>query len=77
MMLASAPGFGDSCHRREHRRRAQPVRVLAARLSPAELPVPPARSPQPTWCGACDEATRMLDFDSDALRPCPRRKPAA
>jgi hypothetical protein len=54
-----------------------PYAVLAARLSPAELPVPPARSARAPWCGECDEVTRMLDFDSDAPRPCPRCKPAA
>jgi hypothetical protein len=54
-----------------------PYAVLAARLSPAELPVPPVRSARPSWCGECDEITRMLDFDSDAPRPCPRCKPAA
>jgi len=47
--------------------------VLAARLSPAELPPPPARR-RPPWCGECDQVTRMLDFDGDAPRPCPRCK---
>jgi hypothetical protein len=51
--------------------------VLAARLSPAELPAPPARPARPPWCGECDQATRMLGFDGDAPRPCPRCKPAA
>jgi hypothetical protein len=51
--------------------------VLAARLSPAELPAPPARPARPPWCGDCDQATRMLGFDGDAPRPCPRCKPAA
>jgi hypothetical protein len=55
-----------------------PYAVLAARLAPAELPLPhtqrPSRSP---WCGQCDERTRMLGFDDDAPRPCPRCKPAA
>jgi helix-turn-helix protein len=50
--------------------------VLAARLSPAELPAPPARPARPPWCGECDQATRMLGFDGDAPRPCPRCKPA-
>ena len=53
-----------------------PYAVLAARLSKAELP-PPTRSPRPAWCGECDQATRMLGFDGDAPRPCPRCKPAA
>jgi hypothetical protein len=44
--------------------------VLAARLSPAELPAPPARPARPPWCGECDQATRMLGFDGDAPRPC-------
>ena len=51
--------------------------VLAARLSPAELPAPPARPARPPWCGECDQATRMLGFDGDAPHPCPRCKPAA
>ncbi len=55
-----------------------PAAVLAARLSPAELPGPPGRGcTRPPWCGACDEATRMLGYDGDAPRPCPRCKPAA
>ncbi len=53
-----------------------PYAVLAARLSPTELPPPPALAvaPRPPWCGTCDERTRMLGFDSDAPRPCPRCK---
>ena len=39
-----------------------PYAVLAARLSPAELPLPPKRSARPPWCGQCDQTTRMLDF---------------
>jgi hypothetical protein len=55
-----------------------PYAVLAARLSPAELPPPRTeRRPRPPWCGECDQATRMLGFDSDAPRPCPRCKPGA
>jgi hypothetical protein len=54
-----------------------PYAVLAARLSPAELPAPPARPARPPWCGECDQATRMLGFDGDAPRPCPRCKSAA
>jgi len=54
-----------------------PAAVLAARLSPAELPAPPGREcTRPPWCGACDEVTRMLGYDGDAPRPCPRCKPA-
>jgi hypothetical protein len=52
-----------------------PYAVLAARLSPAELPAPHARSARPPWCGACDDVTRMLGFDGDAPWPCPRCKP--
>jgi hypothetical protein len=52
-----------------------PYAVLAARLSPAELPPPPARPARPRWCGECDQATRMLGFDGDAPRPCPGCKP--
>jgi len=51
--------------------------VLAARLSPAELPPPGLRSARPPWCGECDQDTRMLDFDGDAPRRCPRCKPSA
>jgi hypothetical protein len=54
-----------------------PYAVLAARLSPAELPAPPARPARPPWCGECDQATRMLGFDGDAPRLCPRCKSAA
>jgi Helix-turn-helix domain len=55
-----------------------PYAVLAARLSPAELPPPYAqRRSRPPWCGECDQATRMLGFDGDAPRPCPRCKPSA
>lgn len=55
-----------------------PYAVLAARLSPAELPPPPARRPpRPPWCGECDQATRLLGFDGDAPRPCPRCKLAS
>ena len=48
--------------------------VLAARLSPAELPLPRARSTRPLRCGECDQVTRMLDYHGDAPRPCPRCK---
>jgi len=53
-----------------------PFAVLAARLSPGELP--PSIRPRPArppWCGMCDERTRMLGFDGDAPSPCPRCKP--
>jgi hypothetical protein len=50
-----------------------PAAVPAARLSPTELP-PPAPQRRPPWCGQCDQATRMLDFDGDAPRPCPHCK---
>jgi hypothetical protein len=54
-----------------------PYAVLAARLSPAELPSPSARPARPPWCGECDQTTRMLGFHGDAPRPCPRCKPPA
>jgi hypothetical protein len=55
-----------------------PSAVLAARLSPSELPPPHTqRPPRAPWCGDCDPATRMLGFDGDAPRPCPRCKPSA
>lgn len=50
-----------------------PGAVLAARLSPAELPLPTASSARrPPWCGQCGQATRMLDYHGDAPRPRPR-----
>jgi Helix-turn-helix domain len=53
-----------------------PYAVLAARLSPAELPQRRDSAPRrPPRCGECDERTRMLGFDGDAPRPCPRCKP--
>ncbi len=52
-----------------------PYAVLAARLSPTELPHPPAQGVRPPWCGQCDQRTRMLGFDGDAPAPCPRCKP--
>ncbi|MGP7999530.1 MAG: helix-turn-helix domain-containing protein [Streptosporangiaceae bacterium] len=55
-----------------------PYAVLAARLSPGELPPPQAqRANRPPWCGECDQATRMLGFDGDSPSPCPRCKPLA
>jgi hypothetical protein len=52
-----------------------PGAVLAARLSPAELPPPaPGARRRPSWCGECDEVTRMLDYHGDTPRPCPRCK---
>ena len=55
-----------------------PYAVLAARLSPAELLEPRRLRPSwPPWCGQCDKGTRMLGFDGDAPRPCPRCKPVA
>jgi hypothetical protein len=50
-----------------------PGAVLAARLSPSEL-APPRAKRRPPWCGKCDQHTRMLDYDGDAPRPCPRCK---
>ena len=50
-----------------------PAAVLAARLSSSELPLAPGRrSARPPWCGECDEVTRMLGYEGDAPRPCPR-----
>jgi hypothetical protein len=44
-----------------------PYAVLAARLSPTELPPQETEPrPWPAWCGECDERTRMLGFDGDA-----------
>lgn len=58
-----------------------PAAVLAARLSPAELPPPPARArARPPWCGQgdCDDRTRRLQRadGADAGR-CPRCHPLA
>ena len=56
-----------------------PAAVLAARLSPSELPPPPdrAQARQP-WCGACDESTRMLGrYGDDVPSRCPRCHPLA
>jgi hypothetical protein len=55
-----------------------PAAVLAARLSPSELPPPPdsARARRP-WCGACDESTRMLGRYGDVPSRCPRCHPLA
>ncbi len=49
-----------------------PYAVLAARLSSDDLLAPPRRPTRPLWCGQCDQRTRLLDFDGDAPRPCPR-----
>jgi len=54
-----------------------PNAVLAARLGPAELSPPAARPTRPPWCGDCDQVTRMLDYHSDAPRPCLRCKSTA
>jgi hypothetical protein len=56
-----------------------PAGVLAARLSPAELPAPPGRArARPAWCGECSERTRRLQRanGADAGR-CPRCHPLA
>jgi hypothetical protein len=58
-----------------------PAAVLAARLSPAELPLPPGQArARPPWCrqGDCDERTRRLQRadGADAGR-CPRCHPLA
>jgi TIR domain/Helix-turn-helix domain len=58
-----------------------PYAILAARLSPGELPVPhepaPRRKP---WCGHCDPDTRFLlderGLPADHPRRCPRCGPA-
>jgi len=56
-----------------------PYAVLAAGLSPGELPPPHGqqRPTRPPWCGECDQAARMLGFDGDSPSPCPRCKPLA
>lgn len=42
--------------------------VLFARISRAELPLPPMRPMRPPRCGECDQGTRMLGFDGDTPR---------
>jgi len=42
---------------------------LTARLSPYDLPSPPARSTSPPWCGERDQAIRMLDYHGAAPMP--------
>jgi hypothetical protein len=55
-----------------------PAAVLAARLSPRELPAPPGRArARPAWCGACDERTRMLGYHGGTPSRCPRCHPLA
>lgn len=44
-----------------------PFAVLAARLSPAELPArPQPLTPRPPWCGDCDERTRRREDGTGA-----------
>jgi len=55
-----------------------PYAVLAARLSPGELPAPPGRpSPRPPWCGSCNQGTRLLERGDGRLARCPRCHPLA
>jgi hypothetical protein len=58
-----------------------PAAVLAARLSPRELPAPPGRArARPPWCGEgdCDEGTRRLQrADGTNGGRCPRCHPLA
>ncbi len=53
--------------------------VLAARLSAAELPEPPASVPKrPPWCGECDQRTRRReDADGADAGRCPVCHPLA
>jgi hypothetical protein len=52
-----------------------PYAVLAARLSPGELPSPPSsrgRQRQPPWCGQCNQRTRRReDADGADAGRCP------
>jgi Helix-turn-helix domain len=54
-----------------------PYAVLAARLSPGELPAPPGRRPSlPPWCGRCNNGTRRLEqADGADGGRCPRCHP--
>lgn len=57
-----------------------PYAVLAARLSPSQLPEPPAAMPavRPPWCGKCDERTRRReDADGGDAGRCPACHPLA
>ncbi len=48
-----------------------PYAVLAARLSPGELPPPQGQRPtRPPWCGECDQATRMLVLAQQSFQGC-------
>jgi hypothetical protein len=38
-----------------------PYAVLRSRLSPGELPAPPARAVRPPWCGTCNQSNRRLE----------------
>jgi len=58
----------------EHHGCAVPMRGAGRRLSSAELPVLSARPAPQSWCGECDQITRMLDHHGDAPRPCPKCK---
>lgn len=57
--LASATGANTSGVR-------NPYAVLAARLSPAELPDRASRPERPPWCGECDQ-TRDAVMRTDSL----------
>jgi hypothetical protein len=56
-----------------------PAAVLAARLSAAELPLPPGRTvARRPWCGSCDERTRRVErADGADGGRCPRCHPLA
>jgi hypothetical protein len=52
-----------------------PYAVLRSRLSPGELPLPPAPPPdRPPWCGSCDEHTRHITTPEGPAR-CPACHP--
>ncbi len=53
-----------------------PYAVLRSRLSPGELPAPPARqAPRPPWCGNCDERTRQVTGADGRPARCPACHP--
>ena len=64
-------------HRGEHQRCPQRVRSARGPALARRTTAPRPAAARPPWCGECDQDTRMLDFDGDTPRRCPRCKPSA